>query len=34
MILEGVWFDLAVWDVTLIEEGIYTKTCRLTRKVS
>lgn len=32
--LEGVWFDLAVWDATLIEEGVYTKTCRLTRKVS
>lgn len=32
--LEGVWFDLAVWDVALTAEDVYTKTYRLTRKAS
>lgn len=32
--LEGVWFDLAVWDATLTAEDAYTKTYRLTRKAS
>lgn len=31
---ETIWFDKAVWDVTLIAEDAYTKTYRLTRKVS
>nr|FAA01670.1 MAG TPA: hypothetical protein [Siphovirus LN-2020-1] len=32
--LEGVWFDLAVWDTALISEDEYFKTYRLTRKAS
>lgn len=32
--LEGVWFDLAVWDTALISEDEYCKTYRLTRKAS
>ena len=32
--LEGVWFDLAVWDVTMLDENDYLKTYRLTRKTS
>ena len=32
--LEGVWFDLAVWAVTMIDENDYFKTYRLTRKAS
>lgn len=32
--LEGVWFDLAVWDTALISEDEYFKTYRLTRKTS
>lgn len=32
--LEGVWFDLAVWDVALIAEDVFTKTYRITRKAS
>lgn len=31
---ENIWFDKAVWDVTLIAEDMYTKTYRLTRKES
>lgn len=29
---ESIWFDKAVWDVTLIAEDMYVKTYRLTRK--
>lgn len=32
--LEGVWFDLAVWDVTLVAEDVHHKTYRLARKAS
>lgn len=31
---ESIWFDKAVWDVTLIADDMYTKTYRLTRKAS
>lgn len=31
---ESIWFDKAVWDVTVIAEDVYAKTYRLTRKAS
>lgn len=32
--LEEVWFDMAVWNITMIDENDYLKTYRLTRKAS
>lgn len=32
--LEGVWFDMALWDVTLVPDNEPFKTYRLTRKAS
>lgn len=32
--LEEVWFDMALWNVTLISEYEHFKTYRLTRKAS
>lgn len=31
---ESIWFDKAVWDVTLLAEDASLKTYRLTRKAS
>ena len=32
--LEEIWFDMAVWDIAMIDENDYLKTYRLTRKAS
>lgn len=32
--LEEVWFDMALWDVTLVPDNDQFKTYRLTRKAS
>lgn len=32
--LEEIWFDMAVWDIAMIDENDYFKTYRLTRKAS
>lgn len=31
---ESIWFDKAVWDITLVSDKDRVKTYRLTRKVS
>ena len=31
---ESIWFDKAVWDVSLVPDGEYAKVYRLTRKAS
>lgn len=32
--LEEIWFDMALWGVTLMPDNEHFKTYRLTRKVS
>ena len=32
--LEEIWFDTALWDVTLVPSNEHFKTYRLTRKAS
>lgn len=32
--LEEIWFDMALWDVSLVPDGEYFKTYRITRKAS
>lgn len=31
---ESIWFDKAVWDVSLVPDGEHVKVYRLTRKAS
>ena len=32
--LEEIWFDMAVWDIAMMDENDHFKTYRLTRKES